>query len=151
VTVISQAVRDDAASHESLVQLFERIRYFLQRLERYIRNLFTDELSELLGKIMAQLLSILARSTKAMTDGRISELPDSLSSYLADYGPGNVARRLLGRKDIEDELSRLDTLTKDENLVVVAKSLECTQHFLPIYMHVPTLLPLCVPNSAVRD
>ncbi|KAI0288059.1 ankyrin repeat-containing domain protein [Russula brevipes] len=57
---------------------------------------------------MAQLLSILARSTKAMTDGRIR----------------NVARRLLGRKDIEDELSRLDTLTKEENLVVVAKSLE---------------------------
>jgi hypothetical protein len=71
-------VRDDAASHESLIQLFERIRSFLQRLERYIRNLFTDELTELLGKIMAQLLSILALSTKVMMDGRISELNDSL-------------------------------------------------------------------------
>jgi hypothetical protein len=43
-------------------------------------------------------------------------------------------RRLAGRTDIEDAVSRLDTLTKDENLVVVAKSLECTQHFLSVYM-----------------
>ncbi|KAI0288057.1 hypothetical protein BC826DRAFT_721154, partial [Russula brevipes] len=110
VPVISiwQAVRGDAASHESLIQLFERIRNFLQRLERYIRNLFTDELTELLGKIMAQLLSILALSTKVMMDGRIK----------------NAVRRLAGRTDIEDAVSRLDALTKDENLVVVAKSLE---------------------------
>ncbi|KAI0288063.1 hypothetical protein BC826DRAFT_1168203 [Russula brevipes] len=103
IGVLLGAVRDDAASHESLIQLFERIRYFLQRLERYIRNLFTDELSELLGKIMAQLLSILARSTKAMTDGRISELTDS-----------KRREETLGRDDIENELSRLDTLTKEE-------------------------------------
>jgi len=33
----------------------------------------TNESMELLGKIMAQLLSILALSTKAMTDKKISE------------------------------------------------------------------------------
>jgi hypothetical protein len=38
----------------------------------------TNELTELLGKIMAQLLSILALSTKAMTDGKISELIEPL-------------------------------------------------------------------------
>ncbi|KAI0289219.1 hypothetical protein BC826DRAFT_1187957 [Russula brevipes] len=108
IGVLLGAVRDDAASHESLIQLFERIRNFLQRLERYVRNLFTDELTELLGNIMAQLLSIHALSTKVMLDGRIK----------------NAVRRLAGRTDIEDAVSRLDTLTRDENLVVVAKSLE---------------------------
>jgi hypothetical protein len=150
VISIWQAVRDDAASHESLIQLFERICNFLQRLERYIRNLFTDELTELLGKIMAQLLSILALSTKVMMDGRISGLNDLLYPSLADSYPENAVRRLAGRRDIEDAVSRLDTLTKDENLVVVAKSLECTQHFLSIYIHVPTFLPSCAKQCCMR-
>jgi hypothetical protein len=40
----------------------------------------TDESRELLGKIIAQLLSILALSTKAMTDRKISEYVRSLLS-----------------------------------------------------------------------
>ena len=55
------------------MHLFERIQFFLQRLERYTGIPLTEDLTELLGKIMAQLLSILALSTKAMTDRRISE------------------------------------------------------------------------------
>jgi uncharacterized membrane protein len=73
VTPDSQAVRDVVASHEALISLFERIHLFLQRLNRYTGIPLTDDLTEFLGKIMAQLLSILALSTKAMTDRRISE------------------------------------------------------------------------------
>jgi hypothetical protein len=40
-----------------------------------------NEWTELLGKIMAQILSILALSTKAMTEGRISELGDPGSIF----------------------------------------------------------------------
>ncbi|KAI0288055.1 hypothetical protein BC826DRAFT_721137 [Russula brevipes] len=54
---------------------------------------------------MAQLLSILALSTKVMTERRFS--PEAA-----------------GGTDVEDAVSRLDALTKDENLAVVAKSLE---------------------------
>ena len=60
-------------SHDILVHLFERIHFFIQRLKTYTRIPLTNELTELLGKVMAQLLSILALSTKAMSDGRISE------------------------------------------------------------------------------
>ena len=73
-----QAVRDVVASHDTLIHLFERINFFLQRLKSYTGIPLTNESTELLGKIMAQLLSILALSTKAMTDGRISELVRSL-------------------------------------------------------------------------
>ncbi|KAI0280250.1 hypothetical protein BC826DRAFT_1112292 [Russula brevipes] len=108
IGVLLGAVKDEAASHDKLIELFERIHCFLHRLESYIRTLLSSEFVELLGKIMAQLLSILALSTKAMTERRIKK----------------VLKRLAGKTDVEDAVSRLDVLTKDENLAVVAKSLE---------------------------
>jgi hypothetical protein len=71
-------VRDVVASHDTLIHLFERIHFFLQRLKSYTGMPLTNEPRELLGKIMAQLLLILALSTKAMTEGRISESIRSL-------------------------------------------------------------------------
>jgi hypothetical protein len=84
VTLKFQAVRDVAASHDTIIHLFERIHLFLQRLNRYTGMPLTDDLTELLGKIMAQLLIILALSTKAMADRRISESdhPQCLSFLL---------------------------------------------------------------------
>jgi hypothetical protein len=120
-------VRDVAASHDTLIRLFERIHLFLQRLNRYVGMPLTDDLTELLGKIMAQLLSILALSTKAMMDGRISELEDSLcGSFLADYCIEKILKRLIGRTEVEDAVLRLDTLTKEESLMMVARNLEVT-------------------------
>jgi len=120
-------VRDVAASHDTLIRLFERIHMFLQRLNRYVGMPLTDDLTESLGKIMAQLLSLLALSTKAMMDGRISELEDSLcGSFLADYGIEKILKRLVGRTEVEDAVLRLDTLTKEENLMMVARNLEVT-------------------------
>ena len=61
------------ASRMALVQLFERLHFFLKRLTSYTEVSLTDDMTELLGKIMAQLLSILALSTTAMKDGLMSE------------------------------------------------------------------------------
>ena len=68
VICTSQTMRDVGASHNELIKLFERIHLFLQRLNIYIKTPLKNELTEFLGKIMAQLLSILALSTKAVTD-----------------------------------------------------------------------------------
>ncbi len=68
-----QAVKDVAAGHEALIHIFWRIHLFLQRLNRYTGMPLTGDMTELLGKIMSQVLSILALSTKEM-DRRISEL-----------------------------------------------------------------------------
>ena len=72
-----QAVKDIGASHDILIHLLERIHFFVQRLKSYTGMSLTNESTELLGKIMAQLVLILALSTKAMTDKRISELTRS--------------------------------------------------------------------------
>jgi hypothetical protein len=71
-------VRDVVASHDAIMHLFERIHLYLQRLSHYNGVPLTDGLAELLGKIMAQLLLILALSTDVLQDRRISELDPSL-------------------------------------------------------------------------
>jgi uncharacterized membrane protein len=45
---------------------------------------------------------------------------------LADCGSENILKRLVGRTDVEDALSRLDTLTKEESLMMVVRNLEVT-------------------------
>jgi len=72
----SQVVKDAVASHDTLINLFERIHFFIQRLNSYTEIPHTSGLTELLGMIVAQILSVLALSTKAMTERRISELVD---------------------------------------------------------------------------
>jgi hypothetical protein len=122
----SQAVRDIAASHETLINLFERIHFFLQRLHNYIGIALTNEFTELLGKTMAQILSILTLSTKAIKERRISELVYSLLPFETDCDSETFLKRLIGRRDIEDALLRLDSLTKEESLMALARNLEVT-------------------------
>ena len=127
MTPNSQAVKDVAASHDALIHLFERIHLFLQRLNRYTGMPLTGDMTELLGKIMSQVLSILALSTKTMTDRRISELDYSLlRSSMANYDTEKVLKKLAGRTDVEDAVLQLDHLTKEESLMVVVRNLEVT-------------------------
>ena len=104
--------------------LFERIHLFLERLSSYTRISLTREFTELLGKIMAQVLSILALSTKLITERRMSEFVYNLCSSLADYNSETFLKRVMGRTDVEDALLRLNTLTKEESLMAVVKILE---------------------------
>jgi hypothetical protein len=81
---------------------------------------------------MAQSLLVLALSTKGMMDGRMSKLDRLLSIpfvrglTVADSDTEKILRRLVGRKEVEDAVSRLDTLTKEENVMIAARNLEIT-------------------------
>ena len=103
-------------------------RFFLQRLSDYTTVPLTPAMTELLGKIMAQVLSILALSTKAMKDRRISACVRLTSSFVADYGTEKFIKRLIGKTEVEDALTRLDALTKEENLLTAARILAVTHH-----------------------
>jgi hypothetical protein len=126
LTSSSQAVKDVVASHDTLINLFERIHFFLQRLNSYAGIPLTSGLTELLGMIMAQILSVFALSTKAMTEKRISALTNLLCSHLSDYDTETFLKIQVGR-GVEDALLRLDSLTKEESLMAVARNLEATQ------------------------
>jgi len=120
-------VKDVAASHDTLMHLFERVHFFLQRLNIYIGIPLTPEFTELLGKIMAQLLSILALSTKAMKDGRTSQFTNPIFHVFADHLPEKVLKRLVGGgSEFENALLHLDSLTKEESLMMAAKNLGVT-------------------------
>ncbi len=119
-------MKDVIASYEALAHLFERIHFFLQRLNLYTAIPLTPEMTLLLGKIMAQVLSVLALSTKEMKEKRISGSILSTFSFMADYETEKFMKRIAGRTDVEDALERLDVLTKEENLMTAARNLEIT-------------------------
>ncbi|KAI0249021.1 hypothetical protein BJV78DRAFT_1230625, partial [Lactifluus subvellereus] len=110
IAVLLGVAKDVVASHGKVVNLFERIQFFLERLNIYTGIPLTTKMTELLGKIMAQLLSILALSTKEMTQGRIKKF----------------FNRLVGRTEVEDALQRLDMLTKEESGMTMARNLAVT-------------------------
>ena len=116
------------ASYEALLGLFERVQFFLQRLNRYTAVPLTPEMSLLLGKIMAQILIVLAFSTKEMKERRISMSFRLLFSLVVDYWTEKILKRIVGKTDVEDAIQRLDVLTKEENLMTAARNLEVTHH-----------------------
>jgi len=51
-----------------------------------------------------------------------------INSLLADYGTEMVLKRLTGKTEVEDAFGQLDTLTKEENLMTAARTLEVAHH-----------------------
>ncbi|KAH9966804.1 hypothetical protein BC827DRAFT_1153140 [Russula dissimulans] len=111
VAVLLGAAKDVIASYDTLESLFGRIHFFLDRLNCYTRmNIrMTTTMTELLGKIMAEVLIILALSTKAIKPKGIIK---------------SVVKTLVGRTDVKNALQRLDTLTKEETVMMVASNRE---------------------------
>jgi hypothetical protein len=70
---VSQAVKDIAASYDALVDLFASFENFLNRLNIYTGIPPTPALTNVLVKIIVELLSTLALATKQVKQGRFSE------------------------------------------------------------------------------
>jgi hypothetical protein len=71
---VLQAAKDVRSSHDVFVDLFERIQFFLKRLGVHTRISPTEEMVEILVKIMAEVLSILSIATKEVQQSRTSKL-----------------------------------------------------------------------------
>ncbi len=72
-TSISQAVKDARASQDTVIDIFERIEMFLRRLEIYTGVPPTSEMTDILVRIMAEVLSILGIAMKEVKQGRMSK------------------------------------------------------------------------------
>jgi hypothetical protein len=68
-----QAAKAAAGSHDVLCEIFERIQAFLTRVKICSGIELTKEMTEMLGKIMAEVLCILTLSTKEIKQGLLSE------------------------------------------------------------------------------
>ncbi|KAH9025556.1 hypothetical protein EDB84DRAFT_369073 [Lactarius hengduanensis] len=110
IGILLAAAKDVRASHDALVELFERIENPFKRLGDYTQVSLTTEMAEVSVKIMAEVLSILSITTKEVKRWRAK-------IYF---------RRLLGRTDIEDALKMLDSLIEEQIRMATTQATKAT-------------------------
>ncbi|KAN0107055.1 hypothetical protein V8E52_010563 [Russula decolorans] len=108
ITILLAAVKDINASYDALVDLFASFENFLSRLGIYTEIPPTPALTNVLVKIIVELLSTLALATKQVKQGRFKK----------------ILKKFRGEKDIEATIQRLDRLTLDEGRATAAQTLE---------------------------
>ncbi|KAH9165972.1 hypothetical protein EDB89DRAFT_261326 [Lactarius sanguifluus] len=106
--VLLLAAKDVRESQDALVDVFERVENFFKRLETYTEVPPTAAMTDIIVKIMVEVLGILAISTKEIRQGRTKK-------YL---------KKLAGKTELEDALKRLDKLTQEEARMAAAQLLK---------------------------
>ena len=120
---ICQAATGVTSSYDALLDLFECLGNFLKRLEIYTTIPPTPIMTDIIVKIMVELLSVLALATKQITQGRFSKCDVIYSLPVAQLSTEKFTKKLLGESEIEAILQRLDRLTQDEARMTVAQTL----------------------------
>ena len=78
-----QTVKDVLDDYDTLAELLQSVEHFLNRLEIYTKIPPTVSMTEMIIKILVELLSILALATKQLQQGKLSEsVLAEISSYL---------------------------------------------------------------------
>jgi hypothetical protein len=108
LAVLLSAVKGTIDSYDALVNLLESIEHFLNRLDIYTKIPATVAMTEMVVKILVEVLSALALVTKQINEGK----------------PKKLFKKLLGEKDVEAIIQRLDRLTQDEARIAAAQTLE---------------------------
>ena len=112
-------------SYDALVDLLESIDHFLNRLDIYTKIPPTVAMTEMVVKILVELLSALALVTKQIKQGKPSEsVFGGVLLYLIHRDAEKLVKKLLGEKNVETAVQRLDRLTLDEARVTAAQTLE---------------------------
>jgi hypothetical protein len=120
-----QAAIGVTTSYNALLDLFECVANFLSRLHIYTERIpLSSSMSDIIVKIMIEVLSVFALATAQIREGRLSKWHSACRSSLADHGLEKFTKKLLGESDVEAILQRLDRLTQEEARVTVAHTLE---------------------------
>jgi hypothetical protein len=124
-THLRQAAAGVSASYDALADLFECVANFLRRFHSYTEKIsFPQTMSDIMVKIMVEVLSVLALATKQIKQGRLSKWPAVIRYFLVERSAEKFAKKLLGESDVEAVLRRLDRLTQEEARMTVAHTLE---------------------------
>jgi len=79
---VSQAFNGVGSDLDAVVELLESVEHFLKRLDIYTKVPPTQAMTEMVVKILMELLSTLALATKQIRQGRLSEsVFTDVSSY----------------------------------------------------------------------
>ncbi|KAI9434168.1 hypothetical protein H4582DRAFT_2101069 [Lactarius indigo] len=106
--VLLLAAKDVVASQDMLIDIFGRIESFFRRLVEYSEVPTTEAMKETIVKIMVEVLGIFGIVTKEMKQGRAKR----------------YWKKLVGRRDVEDALGRLDRLTQQEMQMAIVQLLK---------------------------
>jgi hypothetical protein len=96
---------------------------FVKRLDIYTKIDLTPIMTDIIVKIMVQLLSVLALATKQIAQKRFSKCTVTYTLSVAQCTTGKFAKKLLGESEIEAVLQRLDRLTQEEARIAVVQTL----------------------------
>ena len=80
-------------------------------------------MTDIIVKIMVEVLSVLALATKQIKQGRFSECATTCKLLRAQCAIEKFAKKLLGESEVEAVLQKLDRLTQDEARMAVAQTL----------------------------
>ena len=95
-----QTVKGVIDSYDTLVDLLESIDHFLKRLDIYTKIPPTVPMTEIVVKILTELLSALALVTKQIKEGKASEsVFGEVLYYLAQRNAEKLVKKFLGEKD----------------------------------------------------
>jgi hypothetical protein len=108
-----------------VANLFESIEHFLYRLDIYTNIRITVAMTEMVVKILVELLSALALVTKEIQQGKPSEsIFGEVLYHLTQRYAEKLFKKFFGEKDVEAVIERLDRLTHDEARITAAQTLE---------------------------
>jgi len=96
---------------------------FVKRLDIYTKIDLTPIMTEIIVKIMVELLTVLALATKQVTQKRFSKCAVAHALSITQCVTVKFAKKLLGETEIEAVLQRLDRLTLEEARIGVTETL----------------------------
>ena len=80
-TQLLQAAQGISASRGALVDIFERIEDVFRRFETYVKLPPTTEMTDMIVKVLVEVLLILSLVTKVIKQGKLSELSPLIDGY----------------------------------------------------------------------
>ena len=113
----TQVAKDVRARQEVPIDVFECFASFFRRLKAYAEVPMTEAIKHIMVMKMAEVLGLIATATKELKQSPASELTPDTMLPIADRDSEKYLKKLLGRTDIEDAMSRLNGLTQEEQMV----------------------------------
>jgi hypothetical protein len=121
---LHQAAIGVSKSYDALLDLLECVANFLNRLHIYTERIpLSPMMFDIVVKIMAKVLAVLALASKQINQGRLSKSPTACRHSLAEHVTEKFTKKLLGENDVEAILQRLDRLTQEEARMTAAHTL----------------------------
>jgi len=133
-------------NHDDLVDFLESIEQLIKPLDIYTQIPPTPSIDEIVVKILAELLSTLALTTKELMHGRRSECVLADMLLLTQYNAERFFKKIPKEKDAEAVLRRLDRLSQAEARTTAAETLKVVHSLIQTMSEYTysTCLPLVV-------